>query len=273
MSRLINKVLQLFLFSDRYFVSSKITLAIIWLTALVLGFADFDVVVLKSVKMDNPCEMAQGDSQYCMNLACSDSVTQRAWWTVGLLSLVIMTFSYAIIFIRLFQSGTPLHALDVHNQHQHHQLHHSPRQSVSLILRRKKGLVTTMMILVSFLICTVPYSITEVFLKLTRPTPAIDSSDDLMTLMTVVALLQLFTLLNCFVNTAIYVVRMKEVSHGYTIIFVSIFNAMYNTYDFIKGCSCFYCEVMMDERAENFALQNLDRTSTTKQEPREQSKR
>ncbi len=166
-----------------------------WILACVLGLSDFYL----PGPMFSYCD---GDliENYCERVLCSKYSEEYILFALALLCFVVMSVLYACIYQELKRS-------------------HPGRQMVrNNLAKNKKGLITTVIILLIFMVCWLPFCLFEITVIL-----AIQLSNDFLATVEYFQIinkidLYLFDLLllNCILDAIVYSARMREVQQGYS---------------------------------------------------------
>ena len=176
----------------------NLMIGILWMVAILCGFSDaFSVIPeRKHLKRFNFCEMAYMTPY-------QDEFTV---FSIALVCFFIMVFIYIRIYIKINRTHlTRLSRLQEDNR----------RHQVLDFNRNRKALVTTLMILGSFVVCWLPLCLFQVALIIQV---SIDSSvvePLLAVLMNADQYLYDLLLLNAICDPLVYAIRMPEVQFGY----------------------------------------------------------
>ena len=176
---------------------ANIMIALFWIGASFCGFSDF---ILPSAYFSF-CKNDDKIKHYCMAVWCSVYTEEYIMFTMAILSSVLMVALYATIFIQI-------------RRYQSFQQQY--RQNMK---RNRRGLVTTFVIVFTFMVTWLPYCLFDVVVLISNHT----NPDANIHYFKMANALQLhffnLLLLNSFLDPIIYAIRMREVQNGYRNIF------------------------------------------------------
>ena len=166
----------------------------LWILACLLGLSDFYI----PKPLFSYCN-SQLLANYCERVFCSKYNGEYILFAMALACFILMSIIYVTICVQLKK---------------YHEMQQEIRNQVK---RNKKGLVTTIIILIIFIFCWMPYCLFEIVMIL-----SIQHSNDFFKTMKYFKLMNkldfyLFDilLLNPILDAVIYSLRMREVQQGY----------------------------------------------------------
>ncbi len=161
-----------------------------WIVAFLCGFSNFYILLPQYAH----CEET---NNFCTIVFCNIFDSEYIMFAMAIISFFLMSSMYARIYIEI-------------NRYQSFQSQH--RQNMR---RNRRGLVTTFFIVLTFLLCWLPYSLFEVIV-LAEMTIKPDMQFYYFKLAAKIdTYLYDVLLLNSLCDPIIYALRMREVQHGY----------------------------------------------------------
>ena len=164
-----------------------------WIIAFILGFSKF----LLPIALPSYCKK-KTEIEFCERIYCSQFDSEYVVFVLTFLCLFGMLGIYIVIFIKLQRPVL------------NHKMYRQQR-------RNRRGVLTTILILVTFMICWLPYCIFEIAMTL-RIRSSSDLSfmiNDFRVIRTVDFYLYDLLLLNSIFDPLIYAKRLTEVRTGY----------------------------------------------------------
>lgn len=165
---------------------------VFWIVAFLCGFSNFYILF-------SSYSHCQDAKHFCEVVFCNTYDSEYIMFAMALFSLILMSVLYTRIYMEI-------------HRYQSFQQEHTTRPNVR---RNRRGLVTTFFIVLTFLLCWLPYSLFEVII-LTEMTVRPHRQFYYFKLAaTIDTYLYDVLLLNCLCDPIIYAMRMREVQHGY----------------------------------------------------------
>ena len=161
-----------------------------WVIAVLLGFSDFYIPSRKY----SYCEATPN---FCQSVLCNTFTSEYIVFALAILAFILMSGLYTRIYI------------EIHHYQTFHQQH---RQNIR---RNRRGLVTTFLIVITFLLCWLPYSLFEVIILISMATNPQNNMYYFKLTAKIDTYLYDVLLLNTLCDPIIYAMRMREVQHGY----------------------------------------------------------
>ena len=160
-----------------------------WVIAVLCGFADFYIPFPKY-------SFCEKNMHFCESVFCNQFTGEYIMFAIALVSFVLMTSFYARIYLEIIRYQA------FHNQHR------------ANVRRNRRGLLTTFFIVLTFLICWLPYCLYEIVVLIDT---AIHPGKGLK-YMKITAKIDFYLfdiiLLNSIFDPLIYALRMREVQFG-----------------------------------------------------------
>ena len=192
--------------------SLRTNLAIVscWVGGLLCGFsnhfipASYYAYCSPPVPTSVPISFVEKLSIHCYNVACSRYDPEYLLYVIVFLVAFLMSFLYLRIYARLRRLNNFQRAQTAHNDRR------TNRQSLN---RNMRGLITTVLLLVTFLICWLPSHVFKICMHIFMDR----LSFEYIILMSkyVEAILDILILTSSVLNPLIYALRMKDVRRGY----------------------------------------------------------
>ena len=161
-----------------------------WIIAVSLGFSDFYIPSRKYSYCDDTPNI-------CESVLCNTFSSEYIVFALSILAFILMLGLYTRIYV------------EIHHYQTFHQQH---RQNIR---RNRRGLVTTFLIVITFLLCWLPYSLFEMTILISMATNPEDALYYFKLAADYDTYLYDVLLLNTLCDPIIYAMRMREVQHGY----------------------------------------------------------
>lgn len=169
-----------------------LTLAGIWIIGLLCGFSDFIVPGPEY----SYC-VGRDYVNFCEIGYCSRYETEYLLFPLAHVCFIVMVVFYSRVFVTIYKYQK------MAGRHQRH------------MKRNIKGLVTTLIILGTFIVCWSPHCVFQAFFLLKILSDHIWVMKNYRLLLRVDYFMYALWVVNCVCDPIIYAVRMREVKHGY----------------------------------------------------------
>ena len=175
----------------------NLMILLFWVIAILSGFSDF----FMPSELQSYCEggIYPMFDNYCGKTFCTKYDPEYIVFILAVLIFITMTYLYTKIYLRI------------------HKYQNLGRTHYRQILRKKRGLLTTLLILGTFMLCWLPYclmDLTSIFiLHISQNIDTILQFHRMYVRMDYY--LYDLLLVNCVCDPVIYATRMREVQHGY----------------------------------------------------------
>ena len=174
---------------------TDVVIVTLWMSAVILGFSKFYV----PYPLYSYCDPATMPN-YCELVFCSKFQAEYILYALAIICFLLMSFCYAQIFRVL------------------RKCHNFQTEIRTSVKKNRRGLITTLVILIIFLICWLPYCLFEVTMVILLH---VHGDDFIMTLKYFKLMNDIdyylfdLLLLNSILDPFIYAVRMAEIQKGY----------------------------------------------------------
>ena len=181
-------------------------ISVLWIVAIFCGFSDFFSVIPERKHLDR--------FTYCEMAYMTPYQDEFTVFSIALICVFIMVFIYMRIYLRINrQHMTRLNHL------QEDKTRRSPR-GLTTLTRNKKALVTTLMILGSFMLCWLPLCLFQIILVIQVSVDRSVVEPVIAALVDADQYLYDLLLLNAICDPIVYAIRMPEVQFGYRRLYV-----------------------------------------------------
>ena len=202
-------------------VKINVAIVLFWIIGLLGGFSNYFIPApfysfcgsnLTSSLMDPV-------ASYCVRVSCSIYENEYLLFSV----VIIMVFVMAFLYLRIYTKLNKLRHVQ-----QVRLIRYSKKQvmgnSHNVCRRRNfRGLVTTQILLLTFVICCLPYCSLHIINNILLSLEWIRWQTALSITLSTDPILYNLLLINCLFNPLIYAMRMKEVRHGYIKAIITLF--------------------------------------------------
>ncbi|CAH1789808.1 unnamed protein product [Owenia fusiformis] len=172
-------------------------LVFFWTSAFILGFSDFWIATISTYHFCN--EKCDPIVNYCDRVFCSRYEPEYIMFAVTFLCIIVMTYIYILIFIRI------------------RRYHIFTRENSNNTARNQRGLVTTFLIVATFVVCWLPYLLFTITMLI-----KMYSTIDMAPILEVYKIFKnnefyIFdiVLVNSICDPILYAVRMKDIRNQY----------------------------------------------------------